>query len=323
MLALILILCMILGESLHVPLSCTPPRQRSLRRLTSTVLLAKKSSPGRAGLLPRSALEKSLKYHGMDADKAESVLSIAERSLVEWKTTFSSFLSPEEMNAIDQAFADVVDVKVHPIGGYTQAERVIAAFSRQEEWEAMAIEEATSEEDELNAVIALVNIEGNFLLDKATDTDFRDSLLALPYIEAHMLGDIVVLGERGCQVLVTSQAAADVMALKQVRSVPITCSRIELSGLKVRPQSVKDLSCVESSTRLDAIGSAGLGVSRSRMVKAIEAGQVTVNFKVAKSANASLKSGDVVMAKGLGRLDVLDIGETRKGKVRANVRKTV
>ena len=112
-------------------------------------------------------------------------------------------------------------------------------------------------------IIALVHIDGNFLLDKATDTDFRDSLLALPYVEADMLGDIVILGERGCQVLVTSQAAADVMALKQVRSVPVTCSRMDLEDLQVRPQSIKELSCVEASTRLDAIGSAGLGISRS------------------------------------------------------------
>lgn len=298
-------------------------------RAQSVILRAKgKNNAGGGGLLPRSSLEKTLKYHGMDADKASSVLTIAERSLVEWQTTFSTFLSPAEMNAIEQAFSDVVDVKVQSVGGYSQAERRIAAFSRREEWEGADDDGREGEDQELpkedlDTVIALVHIEGNFLLDKATDTDFRDSLLALPYLEAEMLGDIVVLGERGCQVLVTSQAAEDVIALKQVRSVPTSCSRIDLEDLKVRPRSVKDLTCVESSTRLDAIGSAGLGISRSRMVKAIEAGQVTVNFKVVKNSSISLKAGDVVMAKSVGRLDLLDVGETRKGKVRAHVRKTV
>ena len=55
----------------------------------------------------------------------------------------------------------------------------------------------------------------------------------------------------------------------------------------------------------------------------VEAGDVTVNFKQVKSSSASLKTGDVVMAKNIGRLDIVEIGETRKGKVRATVIKTV
>ena len=59
-------------------------------------------------------------------------------------------------------------------------------------------------------------------------------------------------------------------------------------------------------------------------MKAIEAGQVTVNFKVVKSSSTLLRPGDVVMTKGMGKLEVLDISETRrKGRVRANVRKIV
>jgi RNA-binding protein YlmH len=98
---------------------------------------------------------------------------------------------------------------------------------------------------------------------------------------------------------------------------------VELDELKVRAKVVKEQTCVEASTRLDAIGSAGLGISRSRMAKVVEAGDVTVNFKQVKSSSASLKTGDVIMAKNIGRLDITEITETRKGKIRAKVVKTV
>ena len=85
----------------------------------------------RAGFLPHSSLEKSLKYNGMDADKASSILAIAEKSLVEWQTTFSRFLSPAEMNAVEQAFSNVIDIKIQSSGGMRRLrDGRIAAFGR-------------------------------------------------------------------------------------------------------------------------------------------------------------------------------------------------
>ena len=299
------------------------PHALLLRTMT---IEAEKGRGNGAGVLP-TGVNKQLQYHGIDKDKADQIVEAAERSVVEWTSTTTSFLTPSELNAIELSFKDVVDVKFCSFGGYSQAERQVGAFSRQEEYEVELDHSSSGGEellpcDDIDEIIALIHVEGNFLLDKAKDTDFRDSILALPFVEPAMVGDILVLGERGCQVLTTSRAAADVLELKQVRTVPVTVRRVELGDLKVRPKSVKELSCVESSTRLDAIGSAGLGVSRAKMVKAIESGQVTVNYKEAKRSNIELKTGDVVLAKNIGRLDVLEIGETRKGKVRANVRKT-
>ncbi len=43
----------------------------------------------------------------------------------------------------------------------------------------------------------------------------------------------------------------------QVRSVPVTTTRIELGQLRVLPPRVEEVQSVESSMRLDAIASAG------------------------------------------------------------------
>lgn len=285
---------------------------------------------GGKGVLP--ALQKQLQYHGMTADGANEMMEMAERSVAEWCTVTSRFLSPSEVNAIEVAFKEVVDVSIGFTGGYAQATRKVAVFRRQDEWmdsseddgEDEGGEDWRIEGEDMDSIMALVQIDGNFLLDKATDEDFQDSLLALPHVNEDLIGDIVVMGERGCQVLTLSRSAEDIISgLKQVRTVPVTCTRVELDELKVRAKVVKEQTCVEASTRLDAIGSAGLGISRSRMAKVVEAGDVTVNFKQVKSSSASLKTGDVIMAKNIGRLDITEITETRKGKIRAKVVKTV
>ena len=304
-------------------------RDFSARRIHGGVrpLNVKKGGGSNKGVLP--ALQKQLQYHDMKADRADAVMKLAEKAVSEWTTTTTAFLSPSEVNAVETAFRDVVDVSVDFSGGYAQATRKVGIFRRQDEWRGEEGAENEAEEwrilgEDMDAIFALVQIDGNFLLDKATDEDFKDSILTLSHVSQDSIGDIVVTGERGAQVLALSQTAEDIISgLKQVRTVPVTCSRVELDELKVRAKVVKELSCVEASTRLDAIGSAGLGISRSRMVKVVEAGDVTVNFKQVKSSSTALRTGDVVMAKNIGRLDIVEVGETRKGKVRAKVVKTV
>ncbi len=54
-------------------------------------------------------------------------------------------------------------------------------------------------------------------------------------------------------------------------------------SLKIRPPKKKEITTVEASMRLDAIASAGFGMSRSKMVDAIAAGDVRVNWKEVRS----------------------------------------
>ena len=99
----------------------------------------------------------------------------------------------------------------------------------------------------MESIIALVQIEGNFLLDKASDDDFMNSILTLDHISEDSLGDIIVTGDRGAQVLTLSGAAYDIISgLEQVRTVPVVCSKSDLSDLRMRPKVTKEVSCVEA-----------------------------------------------------------------------------
>ena len=50
----------------------------------------------------------------------------------------------------------------------------------------------------------------------------------------------------------------------------------------------------EASDRLDAVGSGGFGISRSKMAKMIAEGEVSVNWKVATSASIAVKVSMIV-----------------------------
>lgn len=93
------------------------------------------------------------------------------------------------------------------------------------------------------------------------------------------IGDIMLLGETGAQMVAEPELAGSIAtALKNIKTVPVIVERIELSELRLKQSVTKVLTSIEASMRLDAIASAGFGLSRSKMVKLIESGNVHVNW---------------------------------------------
>jgi len=78
---------------------------------------------------------------------------------------------------------------------------------------------------------------------------------------------------------------------------------------------------VEASLRLDAVASAGLGLSRNRMAEQIRAGAVRVNWQVVTSPSRELRTGDRVRLEGRGELEVLEIQHTKRERWRLQLRR--
>jgi len=134
------------------------------------------------------------------------------------------------------------------------------------------------------------------------------------------IGDILVAGERGAQVIVVPEVAEFLgLQLTQVRSVPVKVQMIPWSELRVRPPQKKQLTTVEASLRLDAIASAGFGMSRSKMADLISAGDVRVNWKTITQPSYALKTGDLVAIRGKGRLTVGEVAVTKKERYRVDL----
>jgi photosystem II S4 domain protein len=133
-------------------------------------------------------------------------------------------------------------------------------------------------------------------------------------------GDVIVLGERGAQAIATPEIAEFLeMSLQQVRSVPVKTQRIDLSELRIREPKKKESTTVEASLRLDAIASAGFGMSRSKMSDLIDGGDIRVNWKDVTQTSYQVKSGDLIAIRGKGRLEVGEIMVTKKERYRVQL----
>ncbi|MGL5079789.1 MAG: S4 domain-containing protein, partial [Waterburya sp.] len=131
---------------------------------------------------------------------------------------------------------------------------------------------------------------------------------------------IIVLGERGAQAIVVPEMVDFLTtSLTQVRSVAVKTQPIELSELKIQPPNKKEITTVEASLRLDAIASAGFGISRSKMASAISSNDVRVNWKEITQASYNIKAGDLIAVRGKGRLEVGEVSVTKKQRYRVNL----
>lgn len=259
-------------------------------------------------MLPKDELLKSIE----NREALTRILDQAEQAIRTWEVVSTGFLSPPELVEAKGVFQKLTDVHTVAGGGYPQAERQRLAIARSE----LPL-------DREQIPLALIDISGNFLFDSATHRDFLGSLLGTGIVR-EKVGDIIVLGERGAQAIIEPDLVEFLeMHLTQVRSVPVKTRQIPWDNLKVRPPKTKQMTTVEASLRLDAIASAGFGMSRSKMADMINAGDVRVNWKTITQASHNVASGDLVAIRSKGRLEIGDIAMTKKQRYRVELTRYV
>lgn len=255
-------------------------------------------------MLPREDLLKGVE----NRESVARVVDLADQAIKTWEVILTDFLSPPELAEIQQQFGRLTEVQLVAWGGYPQAERQRLAIARSE----LPLDQSQVE-------VAALDIAGNFLFDPATHRDFLGAMLGCGLVR-EKTGDVIVLGERGGQAIVVPEMVEYLETqLTQVRSVPVRTQRIDLSELKIREPKKKEMTTVEASMRLDAIASAGFGVSRSKMSDLITAGDVRVNWKDISQASHHVKSGDLIAIRGKGRLEVGEVTVTKKDRYRVQL----
>jgi photosystem II S4 domain protein len=257
-------------------------------------------------MLPKEDLLKGLE----NKETLARVVDQAEQAIRTWEVVVSDFLSPPELVEAEAIFKRLTDVHVTSAGGYPQAERQRLLIARAE----IPLPDFTSDPAELP--LTAISMTGNFLFDPATHRDFLGALLGTGIVR-EKTGDIIVLGERGAQAIVAPEMVEFLaMNLVQVRSVPVKTQPIDWTDLQVREPRKKELTTVEASMRLDAVASAGFGMSRSKMADMITSGDVRVNWKTITQSSHALKAGDLVAIRGKGRLEIGEVAVTKKDRYR-------
>ena len=86
-------------------------------------------------------------------------------------------------------------------------------------------------------------------------------------------------------------------------------------------KSPREISSVEASKRLDAIASAGFGLSRSKIIKQLKTGKVRMNWEPIHSASRSLSIGDRIQLEGKGSVEIIHIEQTKRERWRVELLK--
>jgi photosystem II S4 domain protein len=255
-------------------------------------------------MLPKTDLLKGME----NVECLSRVLDQADQAIKTWEVVCTDFLSPPELAEAKTVLGRLTEVSALAWGGYPQAERQRLAIARPD----LPLEPAQVE-------LTVLSIAGNFLFDPASHRDFLGAILGTGIVR-EKVGDILVLGERGAQAIVVPELVEFFQqSLTQVRTVPVKVSPIAVEELQVREPRKKELATVEASLRLDAIASAGFGMSRSKMVDLISGGEVRVNWKEISQPSHALKDGDLVAIRGKGRLTVGEVVVTKKNRYRVQL----
>jgi photosystem II S4 domain protein len=257
-------------------------------------------------MLPRDTLLKGSRR----PQELAALIDLAEEALRTWEPRWSGFVDAQLKEEAEARLGTLSEVSLLGDGGWPQAERCRLLIRRAE------LSEDSETPAPTAAVCGLV-VSGNFLFDPAEPGDVRQGLLQAG-LQAGDLGDLWIRGDRGAQAVISQEAAAQADNREaQVRTVPVRLQVVPLELLQwPASRSPKQLSSVEASLRLDAVGSAGLGLSRSRMAEWIRQGAVRVNWEVITSPSKELRCGDRVRLDGRGELEILEIQPTKRDRWR-------
>ncbi|XP_042498339.1 putative RNA-binding protein YlmH [Macadamia integrifolia] len=190
-------------------------------------------------------------------EAVKHTLEMARRASSRREVLHTDFLTPPILKESMLALEKLADVKAVAQGGYPQAERCRLSVGH--------FEVMTTDPD----IVAALSITGNFGFQPCSHGDFLGAILGTGIVR-EKLGDILLQGEKGAQVLIVPELVEFlVMTLDKVGNVPVSCAKIPLLALEYEPPRTKSFKAIEASLRVDALASAGFKISRSKLVDLI------------------------------------------------------
>ena len=259
-------------------------------------------------ILPRQELLKGC----LDPQGMEALLVQADSVLRTWQPSWSAFVSAPLREQALHRFATLTDLHWHADGGHPGAERQRLCCSRSEDHHHPTPSQA--------APIHGLLLHGNFLFDSPSPTDLRQALEAID-AQPEQLGDLWIRGDRGAQALCTPELAVNLDGRSsKVREVEITCEAVAVAQLQPPAHRLtRRLNSVEASCRIDAIASAGFGLSRAKVVNQIKQGHLRLNWEPVRQTSRELVVGDRLQLQGRGTLKVLALEMTKRQRWRVEM----
>ena len=258
-------------------------------------------------MLPREELLTG----AQDSDGLTTLIDLAEQVLRTWQPAWSPFLSAPLREDALARLSGLSELAWVSDGGYPGAERQRLLCHRRDD------------SPDAAAPLQGLLIEGNFLFDPLSPDDLRTALQAMG-MDDDSLGDLWVRGDRGGQGICTPSTAEALHGrVGAVRDVEIRCESRPLEQLQPPVQrSIRTLQTVEASCRLDAIASAGFGLSRAKIITHVKAGRLRLNWGNVRQASRELVVGDRLQLQDRGSVEVLSLTRTKRERWRVELRRS-
>ena len=227
-------------------------------------------------------------------EEARRMLDLAEQVVKGKPYRVCDFTSPAGLVIADAIKAAYPELLVQSYGGYEGAERIRIAF----------VDSHFQGTVDMGIVPLKVSWDPRFRL--LNHRDVLGSLMGLG-IDRSKFGDII-MGQGGAQLLVDS--------FTKIAMVAVSVTPMELDEIAPKEEKIKEVRTTVASLRLDAVASSGFSVSRTKLVSAVNAGLLQVNWQPAKGPSQEVKEGDIISMRGRGRMKVEAItGTSRKGRI--------
>ena len=220
----------------------------------------------------------------------------------------TDFLDPRQRFIVASIIGQASELIVYTEGVFEQAERKRAMI---------APSYFMPEQDDYQVTVFSVDFPSKFVQLKHPDV--LGALLSLG-IERGKFGDIR-LAENTVQFAVATEVADYVRAnLASIGKVKVHVEEIGLKPLLPIEEHWVEHSCTVSSMRLDVVLATVMNISRQKSQSLIASGRVKVNWTVREQVAFELQEGDIVSARGFGRLKIIMTeGRTKKDKIRLQV----
>ena len=157
--------------------------------------------------------------------------------------------------------------------------------------------------------------------DRLTHRDLLGSLMGMG-IMREKIGDILVSADSADVLVMDGVFEFLLRNWNTAGRASLQVTETELSCVHIPAAKFEEIRDTVHSTRLDAVAACGFRTSRGKASELIAAGRVQVNWRDCVKPDKMLDRGDIITAKGFGKIELLDIGvPTRKGRLPVMIRR--
>ena len=228
--------------------------------------------------------------------------------------TVTQFLNEREQALVsDLIKAAGFDARFVFWGGYPGAERARAVFLPDYAGEEQAAEYAE---------IAMLRAE----FPKEIKLSHRDFLGAImgAGVKREATGDMLV-SEGKCDIAAAEEIAQFlIQSLESAGRAKLSVRRISADETEAPEKKFKEIKDTVASMRLDSVVASGFSMARGKAAELIKSGKVSLNFFECLKPDREVAQGDIISARGFGRLEIAETGgTTKKGRISLKLRRLV